>query len=107
MMYKEGIRWTEFMESEIIGKHDVKYMVLDYILTISTTIDHPHNYQEFSGSSCDPGYFDYDHHISGAWSHELQQECPAGKQHEQAQYARGDNELLSHQSHLASSGDHT
>ena len=45
-MYKKGIRWTEYMESEGIGKHDIKIMVLDYILTISTTIDHPHNYQD-------------------------------------------------------------
>ena len=90
------------MKSVGLGKHEIRNMVLDYILTISTTIDHPHNYREFSGSSCD-----YDHHISGAWSHEHQEEGPAGKQHEQAQYERGDNELLSHQSHLGSSGDHT
>ena len=45
-MYKKGIRWTEYMESEGIGKHDIKIMVLDYILTISKTIDHPHNYQD-------------------------------------------------------------
>ena len=38
-LYKEGIRWTEYMESKsIIGKHDEKYMVLDCILTISMII---------------------------------------------------------------------
>ena len=35
-MYKGGIRWTEYMESETIGKHDEYFMVLDYILTILT-----------------------------------------------------------------------
>ena len=33
-LYKKGIRWIETMESEI-GKHELNYMVLDYILTIS------------------------------------------------------------------------
>ena len=37
-LYKRGIRWTEYMESEIIGKHDFQYMVLDFILTISMVI---------------------------------------------------------------------
>ena len=37
-MCKRGIRWTEYMESEIIGKHDFQYMVLDFILTISMVI---------------------------------------------------------------------
>ena len=27
-MYKEGFRWTEFMESDSFGKQDTKYMVL-------------------------------------------------------------------------------
>ena len=36
VMYKGGIRWTEYMESESIGKHDEFFMVLDYILTILT-----------------------------------------------------------------------
>ena len=45
-MYKKGIRWTEYMESESIGKHDLKYMVLDFILTISTLIDHLYNYRD-------------------------------------------------------------
>ena len=31
-LYRKGVRWTEFMDSEI-GKHDLNYMVLDYILT--------------------------------------------------------------------------
>ena len=35
-MNKGGIRWTEYMESETIGKHDEYFMVLDYILTILT-----------------------------------------------------------------------
>ena len=93
-MYKKGIRWTEYMESESIGKHDLKYMVLDFILTISTLIDHLYNYRDH------PGHFDYNHHISGAWSHELQQERQEGKQHVPAQHGYGDNELLSHQSHV-------
>ena len=45
-MHKKGIRWTEYMESESIGKHDLKYMVLDFILTISTLIDHLYNYRD-------------------------------------------------------------
>ena len=40
-MYKKGIRWTKYMETEgYYGKHDQKYVVLDYIVTISTIIDH-------------------------------------------------------------------
>ena len=40
-MYNKGIRWTEYMETEgYHGKHDQKYVVLDYIVTISTIIDH-------------------------------------------------------------------
>ena len=31
-MYKEGFRWTEFMESDSFGKQDTKYMVLNNIL---------------------------------------------------------------------------
>ena len=27
-LYKKGIRWTEYMESESIGKHDEEHMVL-------------------------------------------------------------------------------
>ena len=56
VLYKAGIRWTEYNESEFtVGEHDRRYMVLDqlinvYILTISliilvvfmiTIIDHP------------------------------------------------------------------
>ena len=74
-MYKEGIRWTESLQS--IGLTDIRTqsMVLDYILTISMI-------------------YDYDHPvtlvmliiiISGAWSHQLQQEEPAGEQHELVQ----------------------
>ena len=30
VMYKAGIRWTEYNESEFtVGKHDKRYMVLD------------------------------------------------------------------------------
>ena len=45
-MYKKGVRWIEYSESEGIGKHDTKHMVLDYIITISTTIDHPYKYHD-------------------------------------------------------------
>ena len=31
-MYKEGIRWTECMET--FGRTDITYMVLDYIINI-------------------------------------------------------------------------
>ena len=75
-MYKKGVRWIEYSESEGIGKHDTKHMVLDYIITISTTIDHPYKYR----------YIDYNHHLSGARSHELQREHPEGKQHVPTQY---------------------
>ena len=40
-MYKKGVRWTEYMESEGIGKHDRKNMVLDYIITIFILHEHP------------------------------------------------------------------
>ena len=33
-MYKEGMRFMEVMESEIIGKQYLKFMVLDYILIV-------------------------------------------------------------------------
>ena len=73
-MYKEGMRWTEYMESESVGKHDIKYMVLDHILTISmiqsSLIIH---YDE-----------DHNHYISGTWSHEHQQGGPT-RQHVHAQ----------------------
>ena len=45
-LYKKGVRWIEYSESEGIGKHDTKHMVLDYIITISTTIDHPYKYRD-------------------------------------------------------------
>ena len=32
----DSARWIEYMESETIGKHDIFFMVLDYILTILT-----------------------------------------------------------------------
>ena len=73
-MYKEGIRWTESLQSFGLTDIRTQSMVLDYILTISMINDHDH--------PCDPGDVDRNHHISGAWSHELQQDQPAGKQHE-------------------------
>ena len=39
---------------------------------------------------------DHYHHISDAWSHLLQQEHPAHKQHELDQHEQGGNQLLSH-----------
>ena len=45
-MYKKGVRWIEYSESEGIGEHDTKHMVLDYIITIFTTIDHPYKYRD-------------------------------------------------------------
>ena len=33
-LYKKGVRWTESMETKA-GRHELNYMVLDYILTIS------------------------------------------------------------------------
>ena len=38
-LYREGFRWTEYMESERWrGKHDRNYMVLNYIITSSMNI---------------------------------------------------------------------
>ena len=75
-MYKEGIRWTECMET--FGRTDITYMVLDYILLflilkiiLKVIISH---------------IIHHCHHISGAWPYKLQQEWPAGKQHELAQH---------------------
>ena len=42
-LYREGFRWTEYMESKASasGKHDINYMVLDYIITIFILHEHP------------------------------------------------------------------
>ena len=37
-MYKKGVRWTECLESERIGKYAMQHMVLDHIHTISRMV---------------------------------------------------------------------
>ena len=31
LMYKMGVRWMQYMESESAGKHDANYLVLDHL----------------------------------------------------------------------------
>ena len=46
-MYKAGIRWTDYMESDSIGKHDEKYMVLGNILISHYYLhDHPYGFHD-------------------------------------------------------------
>ena len=73
-MYKDGIRWTESMEPFGIDT-TYHYMVLDIYL-----YDHPFGFQDTYHDH--PVTCDNNHHISEAWSHELQKECPAGKKPE-------------------------
>ena len=37
-LYKKGVRWTECLESERIGKYAMQHMVLDHIHTISRMV---------------------------------------------------------------------
>ena len=80
-MHKMGVRWTEYMESEsIIGPHDVYYMVLHP----SHLHDHPYGFHDIYHDH--PGDVDHNHHISGAWSHELRQVRPEDQLHGHAQH---------------------
>ena len=94
-MYKEGIRWTETFQPSGQWPMLSHCMVTDFILTTSMIILMIFMYHLVALDQGRPGDVDHVDHISGAWSHKLQQDRPAGIKLEPAQHGRGGNHTVS------------
>ena len=100
--YKEGIRWTECIKAFFHGKAETTEMVLDYIyahpdviIIISQDLGEPHHKKtEYIKQQFDYPLCIVEVYLTGAWSHELRQECRARRRHETTQHGGGDNQLL-------------